>query len=238
MIDFEALFKVSYGLYIVSSGNTKDGNGFISNSVFQVTAEPVKFAACCNKENLTAKYIANSKVFAISVLHQEASAQLVGKFGYKSGKDINKFEGTSFIEGQTGVPIVTDESVAYIECKLVDTFDVGTHLVFIGEAVQSEILTEEEPLTYAYYRKIKKGLAPKNAPTYVDKSKLQNKEAPKASVSTTKDKKYKCPACGYIYDPETGDQESGIQPGTPFEDIPDEWVCPLCGTEKEDFFAI
>ena len=108
---------------------------------------------------------------------------------------------------------------------MVQTFDVGTHLLFVGELVQSEILNDTaEPITYLYYRQVKKGVAPKNAPTYIDKSKLE----------TTNDgsafKKFKCTACGYIYDEE--------KEGKKFADLPGDWVCPVCGSEKEDFVEL
>ncbi len=177
MIDFEALFKVSYGLYIVCSGDKIKGNGFISNSIFQVTAEPPQFAACCNKNNYTAEFIKKHQAFSISVLSQETPSDIIGRFGYKSGRDTNKLKGLDINYGETGVPIVMNESVATMECKLVQTSDVGTHLIFIGELIQAEIIDENrDPLTYAYYRQIRKGIAPKNAPTYVDKSKLLKKK--------------------------------------------------------------
>ncbi|MBN1953159.1 MAG: flavin reductase [Bacteroidales bacterium] len=233
MINFEALFKVSYGLYIVSTGDETVKNGFISNSVFQVTADPPQFAACCNKDNYTAELIKKAGSFSISILKQDADTKLIGKFGYKSGRDIQKFDGTEFSTGKTGVPVVTEDTVAWIECRLTNTFDVGTHLIFIGEVVQTEITDNTaEPLTYAWYRNVKKGLAPKNAPTYIDKSKLEQKK------EDTSLPKYRCPACGYIYDPAKGDPDSGIKPGTAFEDLPDDWVCPLCGTEKDDFVKL
>ena len=107
---------------------------------------------------------------------------------------------------------------------------MGTHYMFIGELVQAKILDDTlEPITYAYFRKVRKGSAPKNAPTYVDRSKLL-KEKPASNF-----KKYKCLACGYVYDEELGDPENNIPPGTKFEDLPDNWVCPVCGTEKDDF---
>jgi flavin reductase (DIM6/NTAB) family NADH-FMN oxidoreductase RutF/rubredoxin len=233
MINFEALFKVSYGLYIVCSGDKNRGNGFISNTVFQVTSEPARFASCCNKDNLTAEFIKKSGVFSVSVLHQGTPADIFGRFGYKSGRDIDKLEGMRVQYGETGVPILLNESIAFLECRVVQTFDVGTHWLFIGELVQSEVLDDTlEPITYLHYRRVKKGLAPKNAPTYVDKSKLEKKEAP------SKFRKYKCTACGYIYDEETGDPSNGIDPGTGFDDLPDDWVCPVCGTEQEDFIEV
>ena len=233
MINIEALFKVSYGLYIVCSGDDKQGNGFISNTVFQVTASPPRFASCCNKDNYTAEFIEKTGAFSVSVLHQDAPADVFGRFGYKSGRDTDKLEGMRVQYGETGVPIVLDEAIAYLECKVVQTHDVGTHWLFIGELVHSDILDDSmEPMTYLHYRQVKKGLAPKNAPTYVDKSLLEKKEEASGF------KKFKCAACGYVYDEEAGDPENGIEPGTAFADLPDDWSCPLCGTEKEDFFEI
>ncbi len=230
MINFEAFFRISYGLYIVSAGDEPKRNGFISNSVFQVTADPPQFAACCNKENFTAELIKKQAAYSISILSKDAETKLIGTFGYKSGRDIDKFSAVEFKKGQHNAPIVVENTIATIECKLVKTFDVGTHLIFIGEVVATDIIEESaEPLTYAYYREVKKGLAPKNAPTYIDKSKLAKK------VETSSSPKYRCPACGYIYDPVKGDPDSDIKPGTPFDDLPEDWVCPLCGTEKEDF---
>jgi flavin reductase (DIM6/NTAB) family NADH-FMN oxidoreductase RutF/rubredoxin len=225
MIDFEALFKISYGLYIVSSGNKEKSSGFISNSVFQVTSEPPKFASCCNKNNFTAELIKNTGAFSVSILHKETSPDIFGRFGYKSGRDTDKMAGLNVKYGQTGVPIVLNDCIAFLECNVIDTIDVGTHLIFIGELKQSELINDsKEPITYLYYRQVKKGVAPKNAPTYIDKSKLTGKTEKPAA------KKFKCPACGYIYD-------NAIE-AVKFEDLPDNWICPVCGSEKDDFFEI
>lgn len=222
MINFEALFKVTYGLYIVCSGDKDKGNGFISNTAFQVSAEPARFAVCCNKNNFTAGIIQKHGAFSVSVLDKNVNAGIFGAFGYKTGKDFDKMKGLNIKYGSTGVPIVLNESVAYFEFKLLQTVDVGTHLMFIGELVNAEIIDDtKEPLTYLYYRQVKKGAAPKNAPTYIDKSKLEKK----AEISELK--KYKCPACGYIYDEATEKIK--------FKDLPDSWICPVCGTEKSDF---
>jgi flavin reductase (DIM6/NTAB) family NADH-FMN oxidoreductase RutF/rubredoxin len=225
MINYEALFKISYGLYIVSSGNKNKASGFISNTVFQVTAEPAKFAACCNKNNFTSEIIKQTGSFAVSILHKDTSPDIFGRFGYKSGRDFDKMAGLNIKTGETGVPIVLNDSIAYLEFKLVETVDVGTHLMFIGELIQAETIDDtKEPITYLYYRQVKKGVAPKNAPTYVNKSKLEKTGAKPAA------KKYKCPACGYIYDEATEPVK--------FEDLPDSWVCPVCGSEKADFFEM
>ncbi len=225
MIQFEALFKISYGLYIVSSGNKDRGNGFISNTFFQVTSEPPQFASCCNKDNFTAEIIKETGAFSVSVIHNDTDADIIGRFGYKSGKDTDKLAGMNVKYGETGVPIVLNDCIAYLECRVVKTIDVGTHYMFIGELVQAAVIDDtKEALTYQYYRQTRKGVAPKNAPTYIDKSKLGSHK-PEGEY-----KKYECTACGYIYD----EAEEEIK----FADLPHDWVCPVCGSEKSDFIEV
>ena len=225
MIQFEAFYKIAYGLYIISSGNKNHGNGFISNTFFQVTSEPPQFASCCNKDNYTATLIRESGAFAVSVIHTETDADIISRFGYKSGKNTDKLSGLTLKYGETGVPIVLNDCIAFLECKVVQTIDVGTHYMFIGELLNSEIIDDtKETLTYLYYRQVRKGVAPKNEPTYIDKSKLV--ENPFASDF----KKFECTACGYIYDEANEDVR--------FADLPEDWVCPVCGSEKSDFIEV
>lgn len=222
MINFETLFKISYGLYIVASGDEKYGNAYISNTVFQVSSEPPKFATCCNKDNHTADIIDASASFSVSVLHQESDTKVFGKYGYQSGKKLDKLKDAKLKYGSTGVPIVLDEAIAYLECKVINKIDVGTHWLFIGELIDAQILDDsKEPITYAYYRDIRKAVAPKNAPTYLDKSKLENKQA------TREAEVHRCLVCGHIHDDAVED--------TKFADLPDDWHCPICGADKEDF---
>ncbi len=224
-MDLKALYKLSYGLYIVSS--VKDGkfNGQIANTVFQITAEPPTVAVSINKQNLTHEFIQSSKVFAVSILAKETPISFIGQFGFKSGRDVDKFANVNFKKGETGAPIVTDNTLAYVEVEVIKSVDVGTHTLFIGKIVNAETLSNGEPMTYAYYHEVKNGKSPKTAPTYI-------KEEVKKSDGA---KKYVCKICGYIYDPEKGDPDSGIAPGTPFEKLPDDWVCPVCGAPKSDF---
>jgi flavin reductase (DIM6/NTAB) family NADH-FMN oxidoreductase RutF/rubredoxin len=232
-MNIEAFFKISYGLYVVSSKSGSKMNGYISNTVFQVTAEPAQFAISCSKNNFSSGLIKESNAFSISVLERDTGANVIGTFGYKSGKDIDKFTGFTYKTGKTGSPILLENSIAWFECKVIQTIDTGTHIVFIGELVDGDIIDiGKDPLTYAYYREVKKGKAPKNAPTYIDENKaLKEKETPKVA-------KYVCPACGYVYDPQFGDPANGIPSGTRFEDLPESWVCPLCSTEKSDFTEV
>jgi flavin reductase (DIM6/NTAB) family NADH-FMN oxidoreductase RutF/rubredoxin len=236
----EAFFKVSYGLYIVSSKDGNNYNGHISNTVFQITADPPKFAVASHKDNLTTSYIEKSGLFSISVLQQETDLDFLGPWGFKSGKNTDKFNGISYKLGKTGVPIVLDHTIAYIECEVTDKIDTGTHMLFIGRVVEAEtLIPQSKPLTYSHYREVIKGLSPSHAPTYTGDI-LEKKIHHEPDVVVPKDKpaKYQCSVCGFIYDPEEGDPHSGIPPWTAFEDIPDDWTCPICGVSKKDFFMI
>jgi len=222
-MDARAFRLVSYGLYIVTSKRGRELNGQIANTVFQVCAEPPVIAVCINKKNYTHKFIEESGVFAISILSKEAPMKLIGQFGFKSGRDIDKFENVNYKAGKTGAPLVTDFTVGFIEAEVMKSMEVGTHTLFVGKVVEASVLGREEPLTYAYYHEIKGGRSPETAPTYIK------------SEEVNKVDKYVCQICGYVYDPEKGDPDGGIAPGTAFEDIPDDWVCPVCGTSKDQF---
>ena len=224
-MNLKALHKLSYGLYVVGSRKGDRLNGQIANTVFQVTSEPPTIAVSINKNNLTHEFITESKVFSASVLSQETPLSFIGHFGFKSGRDIDKLEGINYKIGETQAPVVIDHTVAYLEARVIQEIDVGTHTIFIGELVGADVIREGERMTYDYYHLVKRGTTPKTAPVYVEEKKV---EAIKAA-------KYRCSVCGYIYDPELGDPDGGIKPGTPFEEIPDDWVCPVCGASKDKF---
>jgi len=226
-----AFHKVSYGVYVVSS--VKDGklNGQIANTVFQITSDPPTIAISINRQNLTHEFIEKSKVFSVSILSVDTPMTLIGNFGFKSGRDVEKFSDVKYEIGTTGAPILKKYTVAFVEARVKNSLDVGTHTLFIGEVVDTGVLNDAEPMTYAYYHTIKGGKSPKTAPTYIKEDK-NTEDKPEESA---KMKKYRCRICGYIYNPEEGDPDSGISPGTPFEDIPDDWVCPVCGATKDNF---
>jgi len=138
---------------------------------------------------------------------------------------VDKFQAVDYKVGRTGAPIVLDNALAYLEAEVIDQMDIGTHNMFIGEVVAADVLKEGEPMTYAYYHQVKRGSTPKTAPLYIE----DKKEA------VSKMAEYRCTVCGYIYDPEKGDPEGNIKPGTPFEKLPDSWVCPVCGASKDQF---
>ena len=224
-MNLKALYKLGYGLYVVSSIKGKRLNGQIANTVFQITSEPPTIAVSINKNNLTHEFIKESKVLAVSVLSQDTPLSFIGHFGFKSGRDIDKLSGINYKIGETGAPVVTDNTLAYLEARVDKEVDVGTHTIFIGKLVGAEVIKEGEPMTYAYYHQVKRGTTPKTAPSYIE----EKKEA------AAKMAKYKCTVCGYIYDPAMGDADNNIKPGVPFEKLPDSWVCPICGAGKDQF---
>jgi ferric-chelate reductase [NAD(P)H] len=165
-MDTKVLYKISYGLYIVSSKKDSILNGQIANAVFQATAEPPQIAIAINTENLTHEFLESSRVFSVSILEQDTPMKLIGHFGFRTGKNFNKFESIEYKTGITGAPVVLQNTLGYLECKIVKEFNVGTHTIFIGEIVDAQKIKDGIPMTYAYYHQIKKGISPKNAPTY------------------------------------------------------------------------
>lgn len=230
-MDREVLKKITYGLYIVSSMDGDRINGQIANTVFQITSEPVSIAISINKENLTHEFIEKSGLFSVSVLSTDATMDLIGKFGFKSGREQDKFSEVEYSLTSEGLPVVLEESLAYLTAQVTDEMDAGTHTIFLGAVTGAEILVQGEPMTYAYYHTVKKGKTPKAAPTYISQKKKEDEPAMSAKDST----KYVCTLCGYVYDPEKGDPYSEIPPNTPFSKLPDDWECPLCGAGKDEF---
>jgi len=228
----KALYKISYGLYVVASKNADKFNGQIANTVIQTTSDPQMISVCLNKQNLTHEFVQASKVFAVSILAQDTPLEFIGRFGFKSGRDVDKFEGLQPIFGVTGAPIVLDHAMAYLEAEVVDSMSAVTHTIFLAKLVNAEVVKEDgEPITYAYYQMVKRGKSPKTAPTYQKPE--PPKETPKPEAKAVQ--KWRCTVCGYIYDPAVGDPDGGIKPGTAFEDIPDGWTCPVCGAAKSQF---
>jgi ferric-chelate reductase [NAD(P)H] len=165
-VDKKALHTISYGLYVVCSRNGEKKNGQIANALFQVTAEPSTVALSISKENLTHEYITNSKVFTISILSRNTPMPFIGTFGFKSGRNIDKFQYVTYKIGLTKAPIVLDNALAYIEANVINTIDIGTHTIFVGNVQNAEILSDGPAMTYQYYHEVKGGISPKTAPTY------------------------------------------------------------------------
>lgn len=164
-LDQRSLWSISYGIYIVSSCVDDKASGQIANTVFQVSAEPPKIAVAINKENFTHDFIEKSKVIGVTVLDDETPMTLIGRFGFRTGRDLDKFDGVQSEKGTLGCPLVTEHAVSVFEARVFDSVDVGTHTVYVAEVVAGKMTGSKEPLTYAQYH-ANKGKAPKAAPTY------------------------------------------------------------------------
>ena len=150
-MDLKALHNITYGVYVVTSKADGRINGQAANTVFQISSEPATLAVSINKQNLTHGLIEKSRLFAVSVLPEETPISLIGQFGFKSGRDVDKFEGVKYETTENGIPYLTaDDSLAYIEAKVIQEVDANTHTIFIGEVTDAKVLREGKPMTYAY----------------------------------------------------------------------------------------
>jgi len=170
-MNLNAMYKLSYGMYIIGAHKDDKLNGQAANTVFQIASEPPTVAVSINKGNLTHEYIKASRVFSAAVLCTATPLAYIGSFGFKSGRDVDKTKGVNCKIGQTGSPVFLDHANAYIEAEVVQDVDVGTHTVFIGRIVAAEVLTEDPCMTYEYYHQVKRGTTPKAAPSYITKEK-------------------------------------------------------------------
>jgi flavin reductase (DIM6/NTAB) family NADH-FMN oxidoreductase RutF len=154
-------------MYIVSSNKGDALNGQIANTVFQITSEPVTIAISINKENLTHEFIEASSNFSVSVLSEETPLQFIGKFGFKTGRKEEKFKDVGYKRLESGCPIVVDYVICHLDAKVKCKFDCGTHTLFLGEMIGSEMVKPGKPMTYEYYHLVKKGTTPRAAPTFI-----------------------------------------------------------------------
>jgi len=231
-------------MYLIASEYKGKKVGYIANTTFQVTSDPEQLAISCHKKNKSAQVILDSGIFSVSVLKRDLNMKIIGDFGFMSSSDLDKFKGINTITAQSGAPIVVDSSVAWFDCKVVNFMDLGSHYLIIGRVLDSDEISDEEPLTYQYYREKYKMLSPKNSPTYIDKSLLEAETKSTVQVEVKEEPEHKhvfdgktwvCVICGYTYDPAEGDPTVGIPPGIAFEDLPEDYRCPICNAAKEFF---
>lgn len=204
-----AFRQLSYGVYVISTWDEGRPTGCTANSAMQITSEPATIAVSINHDNYTNKCIQETGRFALSILGENSDPGIIGVFGFKSGRDNNKFdEVESVIKGY--MPVVAD-ACAYITCEVIDKMETSTHTVFLGKVMDADVLKQDDAMTYAYYHNVIKGKSPKAAPTYIPEEANQGE-------------KYVCNVCGYEYSGET-----------PFEELPASYVCPVCKQPKSVF---
>ncbi len=166
-MDHNVLHNLAYGMYIVTSNKGDALNGQIANTVFQITSEPVTIAISINKKNLSHEFIDCGCRFAVSILDEETPLDFIGKFGFKTGRKEDKLKGVNFKKLASGLPVVLEHSICYLEAEVAGKLDCGTHTVFLGRVTGSEMIKPGKPMTYEYYHIVKKGTTPAAAPTFI-----------------------------------------------------------------------
>lgn len=209
-MDKKALYQISSGLYLVSSKDNDHRAGCIINTLMQVTSSPVQVTITVNKENDTTNTILKSRAFSVTMLTKNVDMNIIASFGFQSSKDVDKFGTREVFTDELGNPYIKEGMNARLACKVVKEVELGSYILFVGEVVEGEVLSNEESMTYAYYQKEKKGTSPKNAPTY---------QEPEKSKKT----RWRCKICGYIYEG---------------EELPADFRCPICGRPASDFEKI
>ncbi|MDD5701327.1 MAG: flavin reductase family protein, partial [Dehalococcoidales bacterium] len=132
-MDPRALYKIGYGMYLVGSHKGDKINAQVANTVFQISSDPPTIAVSINKKNLTHEYIHVSRVFSVSVLNIETPLTFIGQFGFKSGRDTDKFAGVNYRPGANGSPVILDNTISFLEVRVDQEVDAGTHTIFIGQ---------------------------------------------------------------------------------------------------------
>ncbi len=172
----KAVYNIGYGVYVLTTNASKK-NGCIVNAVAQITSSPARVMVCVNKDNFSCGEIQKSKKFNLSILDMNSSFEMIERFGFSSGKTVDKFNGfADFKMADNGVPFITKNVNSYLSLKVVQENDVGTHVMFICDIEADVVLSSSESLTYAFY---------------------QNKIKPQKKTDKVV---WVCSVCGYVYD--------------------------------------
>ena len=240
-MDKKAMYKLSYGLFVLTAKNGEKDNGCIINTAIQAASTPNQISICVNKANYTHDMILSTREFTISVISQKADFELFKHFGFQSGKDVDKFKNYSFCKrGSNGIMYITEGTNAFISVKVAKTEDLGSHTMFVGEITDMEVLAETPSATYEYY--------------------MNNIKPKPDAVGKTADGQtiWRCKICGYEYVGEELPEDficpTCKHPAADFEKVVSEktqalkenslsnkntntmednkmkkWVCPVCG---------
>lgn len=197
-----ALFKIQYGLFLISTRENERDNACIGNVLAQVSSSPLRVALSSSKRNYTCEIIERTGRFNASTLTVEAPFSLYERFGFQSGRDVDKFAGLETIRAANGLIYEPRFANAYLSCKVVESLDLGSHRLFIAEVEDAKVLSNVESATYEYYR---------------------SQVKPKPAASAKGVKGWRCGVCGYIH---------------ASEDLPSDFVCPVCKHGAVDFVKI
>lgn len=194
----KAFFKLSYGLYVVSSSCDGKDSACIANTFVQVTSEPARVCITLNKNNYTTSLIENSCVYNVGVLLDDIDMDVIRRFGFQSGKDVNKFDGIDYEVDCQNIKQITKGIAASFSVKVISMTDVGTHIMFVGDVIDCKVINEGEVLTYANYHNKKNGTTPKNASSY---------------QADTSKHGWRCTVCRFILEA---------------DELPEDFICPVC----------
>lgn len=166
-MDTSALYKLTSGLYVVSTQDGDTVSACLINTGLQLTSVPLQIQAVVNKENYTEGVLERSGHFALTLVSEKADMPYIGRFGFRTSRDFAKFDGVAVEHTVLGDPYTPDNAVAVIACKVVQTLDVGTHMLFVGEVVDAVSLSDDPHMTYSYYHTVLKGKTPPKASAYI-----------------------------------------------------------------------
>lgn len=198
--DLTALFNIGYGLYVVTSNDGKKDNGLIVNTVTQVTNTPNRIAVTINKDNYSHHVIKQTGIMNINCLAQSAPFAVFEKFGFVSGRNVDKFADYTPLRSDNGLVFLPRHINSFMSLKVEQYVDLGTHGMFICSITEARVISDKETMTYTYY---------------------QNNVKPKPVTDGKKG--WVCTVCGYVHDE---------------EELPDDFVCPLCKHGASDFERI
>ena len=218
-MDENALFKLTHGLYVLGTTDGFRFVGSIVDAVMQVAHKPFVLALSCGNQSHTKSCLHTAKEFSLSVLGKDTDPFIVANFGFQSSKKVDKWSITKY-HVKDGLPYL-DDNIATLKCEVVQSISYESNTLFLAEVADCEDNKNEEPLTYNDYRAYFK----QDVMDSFNKLKSAVKEK-KMAEENKKDegKHWVCLVCGYVYD---GD--------VPFEELPEDWVCPLCGVGKDQF---
>jgi flavin reductase (DIM6/NTAB) family NADH-FMN oxidoreductase RutF/rubredoxin len=210
----EILRELSYGMYAIGVKGERRPSASIVNTVFQITASPATIAVSINHDNYTNECIKRDGVFTVSVLSEDTSGTVIGALGFNSGRDTDKLSNVRHKILQEGLPVLKEAICCWFLCRVINQVETFTHTVFLAEVIAGSDEAKGRPMTYSYYHEVIKGTAPKNAPTYQPPEQVEEEG-----------ESFVCTICGYVYN----------DVDEPFENLPDDWVCPICGAPKSVF---
>ena len=166
-MDVRALYKFQSGLYVVSAKAGDEVGACIINTGLQLTSEPLKVEVVVNKQNHTESVIEKAGHFALTVVTESANMMYVGRFGFRTSLDYDKFDGIEHQDTILGDPYTPENAACVLACEVVGTLDVGTHVIFVGEVKDAHVLSDDTSMTYNYYHTVLKGKTPPKASSFV-----------------------------------------------------------------------